>query len=481
MKYIRNDLELRKNDLIARYVTKWGDNYDYSNINFVNMSKHITIRCKKHDHTYSQIARTHLKYNGCPKCYTDNQSLTKENFLERAKVKHGDKFDYSNVEFKNATDKVELKCNKCGAVFHQRVSNHLRGQGCRACIDNKKRKHATVIVNDTTGKLKAAFIDKAILKYGKVYDYSKVVYKGLNVPVTIICQKHGEFTVSPHTHLRPTSNGCIKCHNNRTEKRDEFIRKAQELHGHIYNYKYIDLNDKYLKIYCTVHKEVFHQRSVNHLRYSGCKKCIHDAAITDLDTFIVRANKKWDGKFDYSKAVYVTNDVPLTIICPEHGEFTKLPYDHLRRTGGCQICTASSSEQDVFRYFKKLGVNNVREKKFDPYVYKYDFYLPDNNILIECHGEQHFKPVEHWGGLQALIRNKVNDAAKVELAKELNIPLITITYKDFKNIEEKITTELKKHYKYLYKTIYYVDFEALCASNNLVNVKRDEYKKYLLI
>ena len=69
-----------------------------------------------------------------------SKKLTTEEFIERAKAVHGDKYDYSLVEYKANHDKVKIICKNCGKVFEQTPSKHIRGQGCpnRCYIDYKK-------------------------------------------------------------------------------------------------------------------------------------------------------------------------------------------------------------------------------------------------------------------------------------------------------------------------------------------------------
>ena len=83
------------------------------------------------------------------------------------------------------------------------------------------------------------FIEKALRKYGTIYNYEKVVYVNSRTRVSIICAIHGEFTQTPSHHL--ISNGCHKCtyiingKNNRNTT-DEFIVKAKQKHGDRYDY-----------------------------------------------------------------------------------------------------------------------------------------------------------------------------------------------------------------------------------------------------
>jgi ribosomal protein L19E len=69
---------------------------------------------------------------------------TNEYFLEKAKRVHGDKFDYSLVEYKGSHTKVQIRCNK-GHLFEQRPADHWRGVGCRFCAQQalvSKRKYS---------------------------------------------------------------------------------------------------------------------------------------------------------------------------------------------------------------------------------------------------------------------------------------------------------------------------------------------------
>ena len=102
-----------------------------------------------------------------------------EEFIKKAKEVHGDKYDYSKVEYKKAIEKICIICPEHGE-FWQIPTNHLKGCGCPSCGGNKKY---TLEI----------FIKKAREVHGDKYDYSKVDYKKASEKVCIICPKHGEF------------------------------------------------------------------------------------------------------------------------------------------------------------------------------------------------------------------------------------------------------------------------------------------------
>ena len=115
--------------------------YDYSLVDYINNKSKVKIICPTHGE-FEQIPYSHLSGKGCPKCKGDksrilNQSNTEE-FLTKANLIHGAKFDYSLVDYKNARIKVKIICPIHG-VFEQTPNNHLSRRGCPKCKGDKQR------------------------------------------------------------------------------------------------------------------------------------------------------------------------------------------------------------------------------------------------------------------------------------------------------------------------------------------------------
>ena len=127
-------------------------------------------------------------------------TLTTEQFIERAKQKHGDKYDYSHVVYERAISKVKIHCNVHG-LFLQRPSEHLSGKGCRKC--------GTKRTADCQRKSREQFIEQSNLAHNSIYDYSFVNYVNINTNVEINCIKHGKFWQRPSHHINGV--GCPKC------------------------------------------------------------------------------------------------------------------------------------------------------------------------------------------------------------------------------------------------------------------------------
>jgi hypothetical protein len=130
--------------------------------------------------------------------------------------------------------------------------------------------------------------------------------------------------------------------------------------------------------------------------------------------------------------------------------FSQKPGDHINHRG-CPHCDTSSGEILIRKYLIENKINFVWQKKFDDCIgkvnkLKFDFYLPDINILIEFDGEQHFNPYRFYtrfknghGRAEDVIRN---DAIKNSYCFTNHIPLIRISYWDINRIDEILSEQL---------------------------------------
>ena len=428
--------KLNASEFINRAREVHGDKYDYSKVNYVNSKTKVCIICPEHGEFWQRPSR-HLIGDGCPKCGGSGK-LNASEFINRAREVHGDKYDYSKVDYMGTHTKVCIICPEHGE-FWQTPSHHLKGIGCPKCGIESVRKSNISSAEE--------FINKAHEVHGNKYDYSKVNYVNSQTKVCIICPEHGEFWQTPNMHLM--GRGCAKCANELRQKNlssntEEFISKAREVHGDKYDYskiKYVNSDTK-VCIICPEHGE-FWQIPFAHLNGQGCPKC---AGVGKLNTneFIKKAREVHGDKYDYSKVNYMGTHTKVCIICPEHGEFWQAPAAHL--TGqGCPNCNSSKLESEIKLMLDEQGIKyKWRERKI-PWLkgLELDFYIPNKNIAIECQGMQHFKSVEYFGGEETYKHIKENDSKKRKLCKKNGVRLlyysnlgIKYPYKVFENKEE---------------------------------------------
>ena len=270
------------------------------------------------------------------------------------------------------------------------------------------------------------FIKKAKAVHGNKYDYSKVEYINSRTKICIICPKHGEFWITPHSHL--TGHGCHKCSCKYVLSTEEFVKRAREIHGNKYDYSKVEYKnyDTKVCIICPKHGE-FWQMPHSHLQGNGCTVCgklkLRGLFQKKYNEFIEQAKEVHGDKYDYSKVEYINANTKVCIICPKHGEFWQTPDNHLHKQG-CPNCITSVLENDFDKFLKENNINSIFQKRFK-WLGKQslDFYLPDYNIGIECQGRQHFQIVSHFGGESGLDKTIRRDKIKFDKCNKRGICL----------------------------------------------------------
>ena len=194
---------------------------------------------------------------------------TTEEFVKESKLVHGNKYDYSKVEYINCDKKICIICPEHGE-FWQTPLNHLSEKhGCPKCGYLK--------VSEKNSLTFESFILKSREVHGWKYDYSKVKYVNCKTKVCIICPEHGEFWQTPSEHLR--GRGCHKCGAKKSAKKraltnQEFIEKSIKIHGEKYDYSECKYKNNVTKvcIICPEHGK-FYQKPNYHLSGNGCPSC----------------------------------------------------------------------------------------------------------------------------------------------------------------------------------------------------------------
>lgn len=179
-KYPNSDLEIL--ELLPNYYTLIQNNYGICKISKSNLFK------GKSPSIQSAINKT-------------------EYFINQAKEIHGDKYDYSLVDYKDIYTKIKIICLEHGEFFQSPVG-HLAGRNCIKCGD-LKRGHYNKLTTNT-------FIEKVNIIHNYKYDYQLVKYLKNNIKIKILCHAHGEFEQLPMCHMR--GYGCPKCGNSLKSK-----------------------------------------------------------------------------------------------------------------------------------------------------------------------------------------------------------------------------------------------------------------------
>lgn len=287
------------------------------------------------------------------------------------------------------------------------------------------------------------FKEQATLVHGGRYDYSLIMELNPKGKIQVICKKHGEFLISQYHHLK--GSGCKICNGGSKYTTEEFIKKAEEIHGNKYDYSLVNYIDKKtpITIICNIHGE-FLQKPSDHINFCGCQKC-GKAYKRSKEEFIKESSKIHNNFYIYDKIEYINTKHKIIITCPNHGDFEQFPERHL--TGqGCPKCNLKSQN----KLFEKLknSFNTVEILwEFSPNwleKQRFDIYLPELNIAIEYNGIQHYEIKNNlFGGKEGFIKTQERDKLKREKCRLNNCTLFEVKYDYDDNDYEDLVTNIE--------------------------------------
>ena len=395
-----------REQFIEKSKALYGDDaFDYSLVDYVNGYTEITLICKKHGE-FRITPTKHLDIvSGCPQCSKEKRrkrgKMSNDEYKQLVIAKHGYKYDLSTVEYKGMRDYVTAICPKHGQ-FKINAYCFANERGCPKCgIEERsalkvgKKKEYKPRVKLTTEK----FIEKSKEVHGDRYNYSKTDLDKRDEKgrVCIVCPVHGEFWQNPYSHLH--GHGCEKCGKENMSKTqtyttETFIAKAKEVHGDKYDYSITSYEGCYNKIdiICPIHGK-FSQSPSSHLNGHGCPQCASEyltsLIVSNTDEFIKKAKQihRFENN-DYSKVVYKSVKIPVTIICEKGHEYLQMPNKHLSGHG-CPYCikNISNPEMEITEFIKSFNLSvETNNRKILTDAKEIDILIPSKNLAIEYDG-----------------------------------------------------------------------------------------------
>ena len=371
---------------IEKQKNLYGSKYSFPYIDreYENNKSIITIRCNDCGYEFKKRPNDFLNHNGfkgCKQCRLKQNEekkrekleklkrlkeskpklkkqpiITKEIYLNRFKEKFGNNLEPFIDEYVDTQKKIHFKCNICGNIFERNPNNCLRSKGCPKCNNIRNAR----LTNEE-------FIECANNIHNYKYDYSQVEYINTDTKVKVICheidefgQEHGEFLVTPHSHIGSMKSGCPKC-SGKYGSKDRFIKLANEKYNNLYCYDNFVYEGAFKKSFITCKEHGDFLCSPNrHLNGQMCPKCIGSSMEREMSSFLDANN-----------------------------------IDHKMR-----------------KHFDWLGNQEI------------DIYIPKYNIAIECQGEHHFMPIDFYGGEEEFVKIKELDEKKKYLCEENGIKLL---------------------------------------------------------
>lgn len=390
--------------------------------------------------------------------------MDRQAFIGLCTKKYGDAFDYTHLPETIKRKAETIICKKHGKI-EIIPRDHLRSRyGCPHCASDNVCKSP-----QTYNK---QMIEKSKEKYSDKFVYSDVdTSKEKGQAVKIICPNHGMFLMSMHRHLH-TKTGCPACGRedslrNRTKYNglEDVSKAAIKHHGDRYTYLSYDAHSRTVTYLCPNHGEVSQLLRL-HLTGHGCGECRYEDRRIDEKEFIRRAKEVHPEGYSYDLSELKTVNHRITIKHSCGKVYRARVSNHLSGQG-CSRCRSSLGEKKIKDFLELNGISFIDQFVIEGYLYRYDFCIPDLDILIEYDGEQHYRPVDYFGGVPAFEKRQELDREKTRLAKANRYRLIRISYKRFDELEEYLSRAIDRYFKYRVNEIFYRCIVDICNALDL--------------
>lgn len=320
---------------------KFNGRYQYDKSSWRGSNFKLNICCPDHG-WFKQVAYDHLKFSGCYSCarivMVENKiEKSKSKFIEKAKTVHQNKYEYDFSTWKGTGEKFKIKCSIHG-WFEQIPHDHLRATGCTSCGHELAGLRGRLTEEEIIVRFRQT--------HGDRYEYNNLNYTVSSQKLTITCKVHGDFKQKLVDHER--GDGCPKCGKRHRWTTEEFVANSIQAHGNKYTYEKSEYTGALLPITvtCKIHGDFTTQPARHVLRKDGCPKCSPVAHLTQ-DDFLVRAQKRFGDRYDYSLVEFVNVATPVKIVCKTHGLFEQPPVYHLSNAIGCGQCSYNVSTKET--------------------------------------------------------------------------------------------------------------------------------------
>jgi len=333
-------------------------------------------------------------------------------------------------EVKNGATKIKCRCLIDDYEWETRPHDLLRGHGCHACngvprytAETFKRKMKVINLNiEILGEYKRA--------------HSKLKWK------CKICSNIHE--TKPNDLLN--GHGCSLCAREtltlkQRKTKDEFKKQVFSMVGEEYvilgDYQTTETDINFIHTLCG---HEFKSRPHNFLSGTRCPKCNGGVRKKTTEYFQKEIENIDNGEYKFISEYKGNNKKSLFKHNECGSEFITTPESFLLQGTRCPECFfISKGELEIKKILEKYQTNYEQQKTFDDLKdvrkLRYDFFLPEYNLCVEYDGIQHFKPIDHWGGIEEFNKIKKRDHLKNAYCRDNNINLLRINYKE-KNIRK---------------------------------------------
>lgn len=400
----------------------------------------ILHRCKNDGHEWKVAPGNILSGTGCPLCAGTIKKTHEKYVTELSELNPNIKVI---GEYKNAKTNILHYCLVHDEYFETSPTNLLQGKtGCYFC-SNEKRRIAMAMSKE-----------EYVKRLHEISHYIDIIGEYVNMSTKSLhyCNKHNiEFEIAPEHALH--GRGCSECkkekiHKSRTRTTEDYISLV----------KNINPNIEVLGEYISNHTPILHRCKKHNIKWnvvpyvilqgSGCKQCGKEK----LAETKRKTHKQYVSELEIINPDieviehYIDSNTPILHKCRIDDYEWKARPANLLIGRNCPVCSESKGERKVRQWLEKNHFDYIYQYKYedckDINQLPFDFYLPTFNYLIEYDGEQHYYPIEYFGGQEKFELQQKHDNIKNEYCKKYGIPLLRIPYFKFDNIEEELNNFL---------------------------------------
>lgn len=335
----------------------------------------------------------------------------------------GDEYTFLDA-YKNNRTKMWVKHNKCGNTYQVVPDSFLRGRRCPFC-QRKVRVQKRTITNEE-------FLKRVYKLVGDEYTFLEP-YVNSRTAILVRHNKCGKISkMEPNNFL--SGARCKYCAHNVKLTTQQVKERIKKMYGNEYTLlsEYKGMNHR-IKVMHNKCGYVYTVGAINFLlSKQRCPKCYKTPKKT-ANEFQRELNNIY-GKSVYTiVGKYINAKTRVEIKCSVCGNvwLTK-PNWILSGQSGCPYCNQSHGERLIASLLNQLEIAYVYPYKIkdlkDKQELHYDFYIPDQKILIEYQGLQHYESIDYFGGKDQFKIQQKHDQMKREYAKEHGYKLIEVPY-----------------------------------------------------
>lgn len=406
-----------------------GNEYVFLDL-YVNANTKIRVKHNNCGNIYEVYPNSFLHGNRCPYCARCRK--TDKEFKQEVFDLVGKEYVFLE-HYQGALTKIKVKHNKCNHVYSVAPTNFLRGGRCPYCSSKAKKtdKQFKQEVYDLVGN-EYTFLDPYVNSYTKI----KVKHNKCG----------NTYEVGPHSFLQ--GSRCPYCYiKDKRKTNKQFKQEVYDLVDSEYTFLdlYVDTRTK-IKVKHNKCGNIYEVSPNSFLHGSRCPYCYGTPKKIDED-FKQEVYGLVGNDYTFLDS-YVSNKTKIKVKHNKCGNIYEVrPTDFFSHQTRCPYCNSPKGETIITKLLDIFNLNYEYQKSFDDLKdvqpLSYDFYLPDQSILIEYQGLQHYQPIDYFGGETQFAIQQKHDQMKFDYAKDHGYNLITVPYTE--DTFSKIKKYLIKH------------------------------------